>query len=171
MIDLKKQKELQYANFLVDWLNNSLSLDYRAFPNEEESSEIDIFATSASWKIKLNFQMVTSNGKTLKLAVQTKERIKKGLDIEVIDVDLVGWVSSIIEDKDRKYPKREKENLVLVIEGFIPTPTPEEVEKSFKQYKRSDFRGIYYVSLPVISSTNQDYERNGYVVVIKEIKM
>ena len=76
-----------------------------------------------------------------------------------------------IKDKDKHYSKNEKENLILIIEGFMPTPRLDEIKKNFKQYNQLDFKGIYYVSLPVISSTRQEYEEKGYVVVIKEAKL
>lgn len=166
---LQKATELTYGNFFIQWLNNAFGWEFEAKANSEENSEIDIYALSVNDKPNLNFQMVTSNGETMRLAAETKQKINKGQDIELIAVQPIEWISKVIEEKDKKYPLSLKENLILIIQGFMPIPTPEEIKISFKTYSSLSFKGIYYVSLPAVSSTHKDYEDNGYVIAIKEL--
>lgn len=161
----KKGTELAYGAFFVDWLNKNYGCNYNTVSNEQEDSDIDVFGVSSK-KEKLNLQMVTTNGETLRFAKQNSKKIAKNKEFDLILVDLDGWLKKAIADKNKKYYSKPEE-LIIIIEGFLPTPSPEEVKKTLVVNQNIQFQGIYYVSLPVISSTHLDYEKEGYVVTIK----
>lgn len=163
--EIQKLRELLYGGFFVEWINKEYKFDYKALHNEEEDSDIDIFGVSPK-KDKLNLQMVTSNGETLKLAKQNSKKMATGEEFDLIPVNLDGWLKKAIADKNKKHYSKPEE-LIIIIEGFLPTPSPEEVKKTLIVNQNIQFKGIYYVSLPVISSTNLDYEKEGYVVIVK----
>lgn len=167
--DLQKKSELEYADFFVNWINTQAGFDYKAVVNPEENSEVDIFAISSTSNPKLSLQVVSSNGETMRLAADTSRRMTNGQEINLKEVELEKWILKAIRDKDQKYPLELKRELILIIEGFMPTPSPTEVQNKFSDLSESPFKGIFYVSLPVSSSTNRDYEKNGFVVGIKEI--
>lgn len=161
----KKVTELTYGNFFIAWINENYGYGYSPIVNDEENSDVDVFGVSPK-KDKLNLQMVTSNGETLKLAKQNSRKISTGGEFEAMPVNLDGWLKKAISDKNKKHYSSPTE-LIIIIEGFMPTPSPEEVRKSLNMNQETQFKGIYYVSLPVVSSTNLDYEKEGYVVTIK----
>lgn len=162
--------ELQYSQFFIQWLNKkTCNMDYQVSENNEENSEIDAYAISKSnCYPKLNLQVATSHGEIFKRSAINTNRLKKGKDIIVGDVDIEKWIYDVIKKKDKMYSSEVKENLVLLIEGHIPTPAPEDIPKS-QQYSDCPFKGIYYVSLPVYSSIETDYTKNGFVVPIKDM--
>lgn len=164
--ETQKLRELLYGRFFVEWINKEYKFDYKALHNEEEYSDIDVFGVSRK-KEKLNLQMVTSNGETFKLAKQNSKKIGTDEGFDTIQVNLVSWLEKAIADKNNKHYSKPEE-LIIIIEGFLPTPSPEEVKKTSIVNQNIQFKGIYYVSLPVISLTNLDYEKNGYVVTIKK---
>lgn len=164
--DGKKASELEYGEFFTTWVNNKYGYTYKAIANKEEYSDVDVFGT-ADKEVKLNLQMVTSNGETLKLAKQNSKKIAVGGEFDNMPVDLDGWLKKTITDKNNKnYSKPEE--LIIIIQGFMPTPSPKEVKNVLSLNPDTRFKGVYYVSLPVLSSTNRNYEKDGYVVVIKD---
>lgn len=165
-ISPNKLSELQYGQFFIAWLNTEFNFDYKAVANNEEYSDTDVYAISNS-RGKLNLQIVSSNGPTLKLASQNKRRFQKNHDFQVLEVNASEWTTKAVTDKLQKFYSNP-EQLIIIIEGFLPTPTPEEVEEIFKSENDLPFKGAYYVSLPVRSSTNLSYETNGYIVTIKD---
>lgn len=157
--------ELQYSQFFIQWLNKTYKLDYQVSENTEENSEIDAYAISKSnCYPKLNLQVATSHGEFFKRVAINTNRLNKGKDIIVGDIEIEIWIYDIIKKKDEMYSSEVKENLVLLIEGHIPTPAPEDIPK-LQHYSDYTFKGIYYVSPPVYSST--DYAKKGFVVPIK----
>lgn len=161
-----KSGELQYGQFFIDWLNTEFNFDYKVVINNEENSDTDVFGISKN-KERLNLQIVSSNGPTLQLASQNKKSFQKGQEFQVLEVNASDWTTKAVTDKLQKFYSNP-EQLIIIIEGFLPTPTPEEVEEIFTSEDGTPFRGVYYVSLPVKSSTNLSYETNGYVVTIKD---
>ena len=161
--DKHKDIELAYGQFFIDWVNKVYGFDYYVKPNEEEKSSIDVFGYSASKEV-LNLQMITSNAETIKLAVQSRNNIKGGLEIKTIDVKGIDWILQAINKKvEINYSNADE--LILIIQGFMPTPNPKEIEKCIPV--TVPFKGIYFVSLPKISFPCEDFETNGYIVAIK----
>jgi len=167
----QKLAELGYARFFVKWLNNTYGFDYVAKPNTEENSPIDIFAISSTGESRLNLQIVTSHGDVMKNRAKNQDAIKKGEALSVGDVNIEKWVLEAIDKKNKKYPSDIKRDLILLIAGFIPTPEPDSVRKTLQSITRLLFKGIYYVSLPVISSQVTEYTRNGFVVQANDISI
>ena len=168
--DLKKQKELYYSKFFINWLNSVMDWDYQVVPNVVESSDVDVFANSDTSKPQLKLQNVTSNGETLKLAAKNKKHMEKDESFEVVGVKPEEWISKSIKDKEKKYGNATQD-LILIVEGFMPVPSPSEVSMMFAKHKNSPFKGIFYISLPVLSSTRLDYEDTGYVYPIKPLNI
>ena len=162
--------ELQYANCFIQWLNKKYSLDYQIKENSEENSEVDAYAISKSKCYpKLNLQVTTSHGEIFKHSAVNTNCLKKGKDIICNDVNIENWIHSAIEKKAKnKYSPELQKDLILLIEGHIPTPTPDDIPK-LQHDSDYPFKGIYYVSLPVYSSIETEYTKNGFVVPIKDI--
>ncbi len=139
--DLKKRAEVSFAEFLANWLNDQNNWDYKVTPNVVESSEVDVFLNSLSGKRQFKLQNVTSNGETLKLANKNKRHVQKGEPFEVTDVKPEKRISKSIDDKQKKYGEGARD-LVLLIKGFMPVPSPSKVGTMFSNYKNSSFRGI-----------------------------
>jgi len=160
--------EFQYSGFFVEWLNETHNFDYEVVENNEEKSEIDAYATSKSNTFpNLNLQLVTSHGEVLKQSAMNTDSVMKGKDVIVGEVNIEEWISDVIKKKDKKYSMESRSNLILLIEGRIPTPSPQSIKGlDFSGYP---FKGIYYVSLPVISSQETAATKNGFVIVIKDM--
>ncbi len=166
--DIQRYQEMNHGRYFIDWVNATYGLDYQSFPNHLQSSDVDVFAESLNQLPKLELQMVTSDGPTEQLMAETVRRLQRGLDIEVKEVKPIEWVSDVIDSKTQKYPDNIKQDLILIIQGFMPTPDPRVIKKGFGKYTDSQFKGIYYVSLPVHSSLGAEDEKNGFVVAIKD---
>ncbi len=165
---LAKESEKIYAEYFIKWANDAYNLDYYVRSNEQEDSEVDVIALSKSGKPALKFQLVTSGGKTLENAAKNTRSLKRGGEFMTDDVEWFEWIARAIEQKEKKYPVSLKENLILLIEGCQPTPDPDFVVENFKNFSTSSFKGIYYVSKPVLSSKRTEYTEKGYVVPIKD---
>jgi hypothetical protein len=166
---LAKESEETCAEYFINWVNDTYNLDYYVVPNEQEDSEIDVFAISKSGRPTLKLQIVTSRGKTLEMASKNKRRLKQGKKFIGSNVEWVEWIVKAIEQKEKKkYPIELMENLILLIEGCLPVPNPDFVVENFKTLSTSSFKCIYYVSKPILSSQRTEYTEKGYVVPIKD---
>ncbi len=167
--ELQKLHELEYAQFFIDWFNGKYGLDYKVLPNKEEYSDTDIFADSDTQE-QLLLQNVTSGGEMLELAHVSAGQIQRGEQINAMQVRPLEWISKSIDDKEKKYGNLAQ-SLMLLVEGFLPVPSPEEISGLSAKYKDSKFKAIFYVSPPVLSSTREEYEEKGYVYPIKGFRV
>lgn len=166
----KKVNELKITEQFLKWFNSTNKLDYKAEANNIDDSEIDIIGFSANNLSSLLFQIVTSEGVTLKLAIDNTKSFECGLGMKTIDVNLKEWVEKAINNKEKKYPKEIKEKIILLIEGGPPTSTPGYLRKNLDDFSSSDFMGIYFVSRPVNSFPESEYTKNGFIYPIKYLK-
>ena len=115
---LAKESEKTYAEYFINWANDTYNPDYYAVPNEQEDSEIDVFAISKSGRSPtLNLQIVTSRGKTLEMVSKNKRRFKQGEKFMGSNVEWFEWIARAIEQKEEKYPVNLKGNLILLPES------------------------------------------------------
>ena len=163
-----KESEVKYAQFFVDWLNNAYNLDYQTHANQEENSAVDVYAVSKSRNPDLQLQLVTSGGPTMRMADINTRRLEQNEEFIVEDVEWERWIMEAIKKKNERYSLAVKQGLILLIEGCLPTPDPEWVKETFQSFSRLEFKGIYYVSPPIISSSKTNYARDGFVVIIKD---
>jgi hypothetical protein len=164
-----KESEIKYAQFFIDWLNKTNNLDYQVLANQEENSPVDVYAVSKIRNSRLQLQLVTSGGSTMRLADANTRRLEKNEPLAVENVEWKQWIIDAIKKKDKKYALAVRQDLILLIEGCLPVPNPQWIGETFQTLSRLTFRGIYYVSPPVESSSRACYIRNGFVVPIKNI--
>jgi len=157
--------ELQHAQVFVKYLNQKHSLDYEAYNYPDEDSEIDAYATSVSGKPQLNFQNVYSGGEFEKTSIQN---MRKNEDEEMkrLDVEPHSWIFEGINKKEKEYPEDVKKNIILLVEGYIPTPLPEEVKSIIPENFKSGFLGVYYVQPK--ATKDGTFTGDGFVIPFKD---
>ncbi len=161
--------DLKYATYFLNWFNKTYNFDYKAFENDEQKSPVDIYGKSSLGRLTLNLQMSLAEGGVIKLAHENTKQFKKGLKHNIVaaNIDFDNWITETIKFKEGRYSKSVKNSLILIVQGYSPTPDPVEVRKFYKNYENSDFKGIYYVSLPVVSYPPKN--PSGYVEPIKDL--
>ncbi len=157
----KKDGEVAFGKFFIEHFNQRYKLDYRVTPNNEESSDADIYA-------------IAENLKTLNLQLKTGEpgsehfwgsRIKHGSGTGIIDVNIEELLAQIIRDSEQYYAN--KENLILLItERYQPTFDKYYAQRISNMFRSSIFRGIYIIKLP---SFGASFPYEGQIVAIKDI--
>jgi hypothetical protein len=166
-------REINNVKFFLDWFNKKNKTDYTIDDSfNEENSHVDVMAKSKTTRKILNIQNTayrsgniykygTSNIPNIMpkivLGVSMDTKQKKESIIKCINSKETGYAESVVKD------------LILIIEVTIPSLKPKEIKKMFKGGYKSNFKGIYFVSLPVMLANIEDeYQKNGYVYSLKE---
>jgi mRNA-degrading endonuclease YafQ of YafQ-DinJ toxin-antitoxin module len=165
--NLKKENEDKCLNFFCKRFNKRLNADYkyRSLKEEEESqqgkSHIDGSLLSKGKKFPdIKIQITTGEpdlrgweGKALKGYISK--------DPDIMDFDIIQWISNAIRKKYSKYKKQEKkqdkkiiEYLVLLIhrevgESLINMINKEHLMESCKKFRECKFQGIYVLTFPL----------------------
>ncbi|MDD5551826.1 MAG: hypothetical protein PHI88_01550 [Candidatus Pacebacteria bacterium] len=172
----KRPREINNARFFVDWFNKKNSLDFCISDDREESSAIDVLIKSEKLKKEINIQNVAYR----KYGTFHKRGFcdVPGLKVTSIlgkvmsDEEKKKTIIKCIEEKEKKYPELIIKNLLLLIEVTIPSLSPEEIKNLFPDGINSNFKGIYFVKLPVLAPSRDDkYDQEGYVFPLKEFKI
>ena len=79
-------------------------------------------------------------------------------------------IQDYILKKEKKYPGDLVNNLVLLIEATVPSTNPDELSAYFSNGLETNFKGIYFVQLPIpMTSVEDKWGRTGFVFPVKEI--
>lgn len=161
--NIKKNNEHVWAAVFVHEINRFHKTDYYIEPEWSEFSPVDMHVVSKSGKhphldlqltyaIELPFVAVDDESKTLDAT--RKPTIEA------------------IEKKYQKYSEQgtDMTHLILVIQGYMKKSVANKVfnDPEFTKYKKFPFKGIYYVSPPMISEETNEHLQSGYVKAIKE---
>ncbi len=160
--NIKKNNELVWAAVFIDWLNNEYDSDYKIEPELGENSPVDMHAVSHTGKFPhLDLQLT--------YAIELPFVALESGDSS----DLTGQPT--IEAIERKYQKfleqgTDMGEIVLVIQGYMKKAIANKVfnDSHFTKYKQYPFKGIYYVSPPMISEETGEHLQMGYVKSIKD---
>lgn len=170
LCEVLNKDNLPLKECTIKALNDLLKVDdlyKRLIQEDAASAELKkSIATYEKEKNELNLKRAN------RLAIEehySQETPKSQKGINAGNFDIKKWIDDVIKKKNEKYPPEVKKNLVLLIEGHIPTPAPVDISSIGHNYSSCQFKGIYYVSLPVYSSEETDYTKNGFVVPIKDM--
>ncbi len=171
-----KLREIKNVKFFIDWLNKERGRDFVIDESfNDEQSHIDVVVKSKKLAKTLNIQNVAYRDGTLyKYGTSNIPGLKPlfVLGEAMSDIERKESILKCITDKENKYPKSPVNNLVLLIEITIPAITPEQIKKLFSTKVESNFMGIYFVQLPVMTYSVEDvYGKTGYVYPLKEISI
>ncbi len=167
---IKKQKELEVANFFIERLNKKYNFDYNLEPNINETkgeSDVDIYANSISNKKQLKLQITTHDGQILRdFADNQKEAERNG----------IGFTSSPVRDlepeklidkaiKNKVYA--DSSDLILIIFSEYGSLVDEGyAERNFPSLNQDNYKGVYWIMMPS-SSEYSSHPHEGQIVAIK----
>lgn len=165
----KKDHEVEVVQFFLDLSNQKRSTDYVATPVAREDSEIDCFGKSIDVASpQLKFQVSTAEGMVIRTAMLNSRLYEEGLGMRTCTVNHRWWIEDVIRKKSLAYPDVLKKDLILLIEGSVPTPSQVELERDLQKIPSGGFKGVYVVCLPVCAYPKRDETVNGLIYVIKD---
>lgn len=160
-VAIKKNTERIWTLAWVRYVNIKLNADYEIEPEYDELTMVDMHAVSKS-------------GKFSKLDMQLTFAIEMPfIAYESAEID---WTKKpTLEAIDRKLTKCETRGmdckfLILIIQGYMNKKQVKIAfaDPEFKKYAHYPFRGIYYVSPPMISGDTKENLQGGTVYAIKK---
>lgn len=157
----KKDEEIEFAKFFVERFNKKHNSNYKAIPNNKDSSDIDIYATSENLET-INFQLKTGEPDLERFWGRRK---KLGSGRGIIDGNIEKLLNQIIKDAENHYANKEK-LILLITEKHEPIFDKNYALRISNIFKNSSFKGIYIANSP---SFEGDYSSDGQVVAIKDM--
>jgi len=166
-------REINNVQFFLNWLNERNRTDYKIDTSfNEENSPIDVVAKSNKTGKILNIQNTAYREGNVYVYGQSNIPNIRPVGVLGVAMNVEQKKESIlkcINSKSSKYPKSVVEDLILIVEVTIPFIRPEEIKEMFKDNYKSDFKGIYFVQLPVtLANIENKYEQVGYVYPLKD---
>jgi hypothetical protein len=83
------------------------------------------------------------------------------------DEDKKKSIIKCIESKQELYSPVEVKDLILLVEVTIPSTNPNELNRLFKTKEKFEFKGIYFVQLPIPLGSDNGYEE-GFIYSFKD---
>ena len=173
-----KERERLHTNFLCDFLNSKYKRKFIVVDGEPESSEVDSIILDIDKDLKINLQCVAFRGEGLIYKRPSSVTISENFPVQDISklmmvlvpeqYDKRQSIINYIKKKETKYPISLVENLVLLIEATVPSVTPEELVKLFPNGLNTEFKGLYFVQLPVVlANDDYKYDKSGFIYELK----
>lgn len=157
----KKDEEIEFAKFFVERFNKKHNSNYKVIPNNKDSSDIDIYATSENLET-INFQLKTGEPDLERFWGRRK---KLGSGRGIIDGNIEKLLNQIIKDAENHYANKEK-LILLITEKHEPIFDKNYALRISNIFKNSSLKGIYIANSP---SFEGDYSSDGQVVAIKDM--
>ncbi len=171
-------REIKNVKFFTDWLNKKEGFDF-VIDNSfsDEHSYIDVIIKSEKLNKVINIQNVAYRDGTSYGYAQSNINIPNFRPVFVIgkamtDKERRASILRCIKDKEKKYQPSLVKDTLLLIEVTIPAVKPEQIKKLFLGGVTSNFKGIYFVQLPVIMPSADDkYGQSGFVYTLKPMNI
>jgi hypothetical protein len=167
-----RPREINNVKFLLEWINKIHSVDFVIDESyKDEDSHIDVLLKSSKTDEFLKIQNVAYREgtihRTAKVTFNGKEvRIPNFKPVLALGIDMSyekkrETIINTIKSKQDLYPEELSKDTVLLVEFTIPSTSLTELNKLFKEKEEFNFRGIYFVQLPVNG-------QNGFVYPFKD---
>ena len=161
-ITIKKNTEYIWtAAFVRDW-NSRHGTDYVVVPEYDENSVVDMRAVSPSGAHEtLDLQLTYAIEMPFIAYEPTGLDFTKKPTQEAIDRKLKKFQDRHVDPSD----------IILIIQGYMNRGNAKVAfaDSSFKKYAHYPFKGIYYVSPPMVSGDTNESLQSGLVVPIKDL--
>lgn len=162
----KKDKEREVAEFFANWLNTSLKTNYKAIPDSNDK-DMDYILESEKFENKY-LQLINCDSKEI-IDLFLKSRNMKGFTADK-EIKLDKIIKFAIKLKSEKYSKDVKKLQTLIVwNNFIKLHTNKNnLEKEMENIcNQTDFKEIYYLTLPDNSAKNSAPENNGQIIQLR----
>jgi len=167
-----RPREINNVKFFVDWLNEKKNIDFLIDENfREEQSYIDVIIRSKKLNQLINIQNVAyRNGTFYKYGQSNIPNFRPVFVLAkaMSDKEKQTSILKCIKNKEKKYQASLVKDTLLLIEVTIPAIKPEQIQKLFPNGITTNFKGVYFVQLPVVlASVDDKYGHTGYVYPLK----
>jgi hypothetical protein len=169
-----REREINNVKFFLNFLNQETDLDFvidNSF--DDEQSHVDVILYSKKLDKKVYIQNVAYRDGTFYKYGQSnvpKFRPVFVLGKTMTDKERKKSILKCIKEKEQKYQSSLVNNIVLIIEVTIPAIKPEQIKKYFPSGISTNFKGVYFVQLPVTMAAIDDkYGQTGYVYTLKSL--
>ena len=157
---VKKSNEFVWASTFVHYINEKYGFDYEVVPEPREDSPIDMRAISkADMYPELDLQLTYAIETPFIAYPPVASDFSKEPTLHAIDRKLQRYTEHAIS----------MENLVLIIQGYMSKSAGKKAfaDPALQKYAHYPFKGIYYVSPPMVSGDTQESLQSGFVYTIK----
>jgi len=168
-------REINNVNFFINWFNKKKGFDFTIDESfNDEQSPVDVIIKSKKFNKSIYIQNVAYRYGTSYAKGEPNipgfQSITFVVGKAMLDEEIKNSILQCIRGKEKKYSTIDVKNTVLIVEITIPIIKPEKIEKLFPTGITSDFKGIYFVQLPVTMPSIEDkYGKTGFVHVLKEV--
>jgi hypothetical protein len=158
---IKKSNEYVWASVFVNHINLHYGFDYEVVPEPEEATPVDMRAVSLSLQYPaLDLQLTYALETPFVAFPQIASDFSKEPTLAAIDKKLEHY---------RKIGTAT-EKLILLVQGYMSKTAGKRAfsHPALKRYAHYPFKGIYYVSPPMVSGETNESIQQGFVYTIKD---